>query len=76
VKTVQDESLAERAGLCACCHFMRQMKSDRGAIFIRCELSATDASFPKYPRLPVLQCAGYRQRTTKKEDFPPSSGMH
>ena len=24
-----------------------------------CERSFTDASYPKYPRLPVLQCAGY-----------------
>jgi hypothetical protein len=38
---------------------MRQIQSDRGSIFYLCERSATDASYPKYPRLPVLQCAGY-----------------
>lgn len=48
-----------RAGLCANCRFMRQIESDRGSIFYLCELSATDASFPKYPRLPVVQCRGY-----------------
>ncbi len=52
-------NVAPRAGLCANCRFMRQIESDRGSTFYLCELSATDASFPKYPRLPVLQCAGY-----------------
>ena len=46
-------------GLCSCCLHMREIKSDRGSIFYLCELSATDPSFPKYPRLPVLRCAGY-----------------
>ena len=46
-------------GLCATCRFMRQMESDRGSIFYLCEWSATDASFPKYPRLPVVRCAAY-----------------
>jgi hypothetical protein len=39
---------------------MRQIKSDRGSVFYMCQLSATDSSFPKYPRLPVLQCSGYQ----------------
>ena len=47
-------------GLCADCRFMRRMESDRGSIFYLCELSASDARFPKYPRLPVLRCAGYK----------------
>ncbi|HEY6339429.1 MAG TPA: hypothetical protein VIW68_13125 [Candidatus Sulfotelmatobacter sp.] len=46
-------------GLCADCRFMRRIESDRGSIFYLCERSATDASFPKYPRLPVIQCPGY-----------------
>ena len=46
-------------GLCANCRFMRRIESDRGSIFYLCERSATDARFPKYPRLPVLQCVGY-----------------
>jgi len=48
-------------GLCADCRFMRRVKSDRGSIFYMCELSTTDVSFPKYPRLPVLQCRGYEK---------------
>jgi hypothetical protein len=50
---------AVRAGLCVDCRFMRLMRSDRASTFLRCELSATNKAFPKYPRLPVLQCAGY-----------------
>jgi hypothetical protein len=33
-----------------------------------CELSKTDASFPRYPRLPVLRCRGYE----KSDPDPPS----
>ena len=35
------------------------IESDRGSIFLFCERSKTDPQFPKYPRLPVLRCAGY-----------------
>jgi hypothetical protein len=49
-------------GLCADCRFKRLIESDRGSIFYLCERSAADASFAKYPRLPVLQCRGYEQK--------------
>ena len=42
---------------------MRLIKSDRQSKFYLCERSATDPSFPKYPRLPVLQCGGYEKST-------------
>jgi len=51
-----------RIGLCADCRFMRQMESARGSKFYLCERSATDPTFPKYPRLPVLQCKGCEQK--------------
>jgi hypothetical protein len=47
------------AGLCATCIHMRRIVSDRGSVFYLCELSKTDPTFPKYPRLPVLECAGF-----------------
>ena len=59
----EDEGGA-RIGLCADCQHMRLIKSDRGSVFYFCQLSASDARFPKYPRLPVLQCAGYEQIST------------
>lgn len=55
----ENRDSAARIDLCSRCRFMRVMKSDRGAAFYLCERSATDAAFPKYPRLPVLQCSGF-----------------
>lgn len=54
------DSVQLSVGLCADCRFMRRIESDRGSIFYLCKLSATDATFPKYPRLPVLRCAGHK----------------
>ncbi len=49
----------DRAGLCADCQHAKKIESARGSKFVLCELSATNPAFPKYPRLPVLKCAGY-----------------
>ncbi len=46
-------------GLCAICRHSKTVVSDRGSSFYRCLLSDQDSRFAKYPRLPVLQCAGY-----------------
>jgi len=58
------ESQPSRIGLCADCRHMRLIKTDRGATFYFCQRSATDPKFPKYPRLPVLECSGYEQLTS------------
>jgi hypothetical protein len=50
------------AGLCEMCRFCREIRSDRGSLFYLCERSFTDASFAKYPRLPVLECRGFETR--------------
>jgi len=49
-----------KAGLCAHCAHARIIVSARGSTFYLCNLSASDPRFPKYPRLPVVQCSGYR----------------
>jgi hypothetical protein len=49
-------------GLCADCVHSRRIESARGSAFILCNLSQTDSRFPKYPRLPVLSCDGYKKR--------------
>ncbi len=54
------EKPASGIGLCANCEFMRRIESDRGSVFYQCQLSATNPKFPKYPRLPVLQCTGFQ----------------
>jgi len=48
-------------GLCADCVHARRITSDRGSVFLLCELSKTDPRFEKYPRLPVVSCSGYHQ---------------
>lgn len=55
-----------RIGLCANCRFVRRMESDRGSTFYMCQRSLTDPGFPKYPRLPVLQCRGYERCDDEK----------
>ena len=47
------------AGLCERCANVKIVESARGSRFYLCRLSATDPRFPKYPRLPVLQCSGF-----------------
>lgn len=51
-----------RVGLCARCVHAEIVRSARGTVFYRCGLSRTDPHFPKYPRLPVVSCAGYTPR--------------
>jgi hypothetical protein len=45
-------------GLCAKCGFMRTVESDRGTIFYRC----LNATMPKYPRIPVVGCDGFKPK--------------
>ena len=47
-----------RLGLCADCLYARLIESAKGSQFLLCQLSQSDPSFPKYPRLPILACAG------------------
>jgi len=52
-----------RAGLCANCVHARRIESARGSIFYLCGRSASDPAFPKYPQLPVIECAGHTLTT-------------
>ena len=47
-------------GLCESCLNTRVIETRTGSTFYMCELSAVDPTFPRYPRLPVLRCRGYR----------------
>lgn len=49
---------ANDIGLCERCRHARRVETPR-SLFWMCELSATDARFAKYPRLPVHACAGF-----------------
>lgn len=50
------------AGLCHRCAHTRLIVSDRGSRFYLCALSESDPRFPKYPRLPVLKCDGFKPK--------------
>jgi hypothetical protein len=49
------------------CAHVETIVSRRGSTFILCRLSAADPRFAKYPRLPVLTCAGYSARDESAE---------
>lgn len=46
-------------GLCLDCHHLRLLDSGRTR-FVRCWLAESDAGYPRYPALPVVECAGHR----------------
>ena len=48
----------ERVGLCARCAHARIVATPRSRFWM-CALARTDARFPRYPRLPILACAGH-----------------
>ena len=54
-----DAELRGRAGLCGRCVHALVRPTRRGTAYLRCALAATDARFPKYPRLPVERCIGF-----------------
>ena len=58
---MQESAPPPREGLCATCTHARRVTNDRGSVFVRCAYAAVDASFAKYPRLPVLACSAYVQ---------------
>jgi hypothetical protein len=49
----------------------------RGSVFSLCERSRTEPQFPRYPRLPVVACAGHEPRNAAEApaaEDPPSAG--
>jgi hypothetical protein len=54
-------------GLCLTCRWMHRLTTRRGSSFFRCGRADSDASFPRYPPLPVRACAGYEPRSAAGE---------
>ncbi len=46
-------------GLCADCVHVRVVENVHGSRFYLCGKSFADPAFPRYPRLPVRECAGF-----------------
>lgn len=61
------------AGLCGTCRHKRLMVSDRGSVFLRCERAKTDPAYPKYPPLPVWNCAGYEAEARAESQRDPGA---
>ena len=51
--------LAVQPGLCTGCVHLQLLASPR-SVFVRCGLADADPRFPRYPALPVRDCAGYQ----------------
>jgi hypothetical protein len=62
-----------RFGLCANCRYGERIRSSKGSLFLLCRLSESDPRFPKYPRLPVESCSGYREKGPEQEGGNPRS---
>jgi hypothetical protein len=45
--------------LCDTCEHQVEVRNTRGSVFSLCARSRTDPAYPRYPRLPVLNCSGY-----------------
>ena len=56
-------------GLCSDCTHCRVITARRSSFYF-CERSTTDPAFPRYPRLPVLVCAGYEPRGDDEANGP------
>ncbi len=54
----------QAAGLCDSCRHQREVRNTRGSAFSLCERSRHDPAYPRYPRLPVLVCAGHELRAS------------
>jgi hypothetical protein len=54
-------------GLCDHCVHQQLVPNTRGSVFSLCLRSREDPAYPRYPRVPVLNCDGY-------EPQPPVDG--
>jgi hypothetical protein len=62
-------------GLCATCRFVRLVPSVRNATYYRCGRSDDDQSYPRFPRLPVVSCAGYERRAIEASADNPAEDV-
>ena len=62
--------LGTHPGLCATCVHLRLLRSPRST-FARCAKAERDPAFPRYPRLPVVACAGHRPAPREEAPAPP-----
>jgi hypothetical protein len=55
------DRLPVHPGLCASCVHL-ELQASKRSVFARCGSSEADPRFPRYPRLPVVACAGFEPK--------------
>ena len=55
----KESRVSPPGGLCDRCRWLRIQRTQRGARFYRCGRADEDATFQRYPPLPMLRCAGF-----------------
>lgn len=50
---------AVQPGLCGICRHVSRNDTRRGTVYFRCTRAQWDARLVRYPRLPVVACAGF-----------------
>ena len=53
--------LSADPGLCHACQHAKLNETRRGTAYLRCTRAEWDSRLPRYPRLPVVACAGFEQ---------------
>ena len=64
------DGVAIPVGLCAECRYARPVTSGRGSTFLLCRRSESDPRFVRYPRLPVIHCAGFERTASLPDQVP------
>ncbi|HEX3691847.1 MAG TPA: hypothetical protein VHU13_00755 [Solirubrobacteraceae bacterium] len=59
---------ARPGGLCASCAHRQLVPNTRGSVFWLCRRSRVDRRYARYPRLPVLDCAGHERAGDVERD--------
>ena len=56
-------------GLCRECEHAREVRSDRGSVFVMCGLARQKPGYPRYPSLPVRACPGFSKADSVNQDL-------
>lgn len=59
-------------GLCGSCRHVQVVETRNESRFYLCRRSRTDSRFPRYPRLPVLECPGYEPEPERPGEEGPA----
>jgi hypothetical protein len=52
-------------GLCRACQHPKLNQTRRGTTYLRCTRAEWDSTLPRYPRLPVIECAGFDRKPAR-----------